>query len=79
MVLLSYAIVEFYLLYDGAVDMQIRSLLTRSQCRVADTQVTVKACGPLVIFIYWKLCARHISWVWHNFYINALGFSYSCH
>ena len=35
--------------YDVAVDMQVWSLLTRSQCRVSDTQVTVKACGPLVL------------------------------
>ena len=34
---------------NGAVDMQICALLTRSQCKVSDTQVTVKACGPLVI------------------------------
>ena len=45
--LLSYTIVDFYLFYNGAVDMQIRAL-TRSQCKVCDTQVTVKACGPLV-------------------------------
>ena len=41
--LLSYAIVDFYLLYDGAADMQILALLTRGQCRVTDTQGTVKA------------------------------------
>ena len=29
-------------------DIQILALLTRSQCKVSDTQVTVKACGPLV-------------------------------
>ena len=46
--LLSYSIADFYLLYDGAVDMPIWALLTRSQCKVFDTQVTVKACGPLV-------------------------------
>ena len=28
--------------------MQICALLTRIQCKVSDTQVTVKACGPLV-------------------------------
>ena len=28
--------------------MQICTLLTRSQCKISDTQVTVKACGPLV-------------------------------
>ena len=47
--LLSYTIVDFHLFYDGAVDIHIWALLTRSQCKVSDTQVTVKACGPLVI------------------------------
>ena len=28
--------------------MQICALPTRIQCKVSDTQVTVKACGPLV-------------------------------
>ena len=37
-----------------AVDMQVWSLLTRSQCRVSDTQVTVKAHGPLVLLGYTK-------------------------
>ena len=47
--LLSYTIVDFYFHYNkGAVDMQICTLLTRIQCKVSDTQVTVKACGPLV-------------------------------
>ena len=46
--LLSYTIVDFHLFYDGAVDIQICTLLTRRQCKVCDTQVTVKACGPLV-------------------------------
>ena len=40
-----------FLFYNGAVDMQICALLTRSQCKVSDTQVTVKACGPLVYFL----------------------------
>ena len=47
--LLSYTIVDFHLFYDGAVDIQICTLLTRRQCKGCDTQVTVKACGPLVI------------------------------
>ena len=46
--LLSDTIVDFHLFYDGAVDIQICALLTRSQCNFSDTQVTVKACGPLV-------------------------------
>ena len=51
--LLSNTIVDFHLLYDGAVDIQIWALLTRSQCKVSDTQVTVKACGPLVKVKEW--------------------------
>ena len=46
--LLSYTIVDFYLFNNGAVDMQMYALLTRTQCKVSNTQVTVKACGPLV-------------------------------
>ena len=34
----------FHLFYDGAVDIQIWAPLTRSQCKVSDNQVTVKAC-----------------------------------
>ena len=49
--LLSYTIVDFYFYYNnGVVDMQICTLLTRIQCKVSDTQVTVKACGPLVLY-----------------------------
>ena len=48
--LLSDTIIDFHLFYDGAVDIQIRALLTRSQCKVSDTQVTIKACGPLVLY-----------------------------
>ena len=46
--MLSYTIIDFHLFYDKAVDIQISALLTRSRCKVSDTQVTVKACGPLV-------------------------------
>ena len=49
MMLLSDTIVDFHLFYDGAVDIQIWALLTRGQCKVSDTQVTVKAHGPLVM------------------------------
>ena len=48
MILLSYTISDFHLFYDGTVDMQIWSLLTRSHGRILDTRVTVKARGPLV-------------------------------
>ena len=44
---LSSAIVNSYAFYDGAVDLK------RSQCTVSDSQVTVKAHGPLVRFPYW--------------------------
>ena len=39
----------FFWFYDGSVYMQIWTLLTRSQCRVSDTRVTVNACGFLVL------------------------------
>ena len=48
MMLLSDTIIDFHLFYDGAVDIQIWALLTRSQCKVSDTPVTVKANGPLI-------------------------------
>ena len=48
MMLLSYTIVDVHLYYDGAFDIKMWALLTRSQCQISDTQVTVKACGPLV-------------------------------
>ena len=58
--LLSYIIVDFYLYYNnGAVDMQICTLLTKIQCKVSDTQVTVKACGPLVLDR-----RSHGGWIW---------------
>ena len=41
MMLLCYTTVDFYLFYDGAVDMQICALMTR-QCTVSDYQVTIK-------------------------------------
>ena len=45
---LLYTIVDIYLLYEGAVCMQILALLTRIKCKVSNTQVIDKACGPLV-------------------------------
>ena len=44
----SYATVDFHSFYDVADDMQIWALMTRSQCRVSDTQMTVRVLGPLV-------------------------------
>ena len=38
----------FLSFHNGAVDIQIWAPLTRSQCKVSDTQVTVKACGSIV-------------------------------
>ena len=48
------AIVEFHLFYDGPLDMQIWSLLSRSQCRNSVTQVTDKAHGSLVFIVETK-------------------------
>ena len=54
--MLFFAMVDFYLFYDGVVDMQIWALLTRSQCRVSDTQVTVRVLGPLVgFYLGWRV------------------------
>ena len=47
---LTYTIVDFHLLYDETVELHIWALPTRSQCKVSDTQVTVKVSGPLVVF-----------------------------
>ena len=62
--LLSDTIVDFHLFYDGAVDIQIWALLTWSQCKVSETQVTVKACGPLVIPYIWYIVN---VWIFHIF------------
>ena len=58
--LLSFTMVDFHLFYDGAVDLQIWALLTRIQCKVSDTQVTIKACVPLVLF---KECNFPCKWI----------------
>ena len=49
--MLSSAVVDFYVFYEGAVDTQRWGLLTRSQCIVSNTHMTVKAFGPLVIVL----------------------------
>ena len=49
MVLLYYTIIDFHLFYNGAVDIQIWSPQTRSQCKVSETQVTVEDCSPSVL------------------------------
>ena len=56
-------IVVFHLFCDGSVDMQIWTPLTRKQCRVSDTQVTVKALGPRFFFFIsgWSLEAFWLS------------------
>ena len=52
---LSSAIVDLYLLSDWPFDMQIWTLLARSQCRVSlhDAQVTIKTHGPLVCLAFY--------------------------
>ena len=56
----SYATVDIHLFYDVAADMQIKALLTRSQCRVSDTHITVKALGPLVFNDDWRFILTDI-------------------
>ena len=49
---LSSVIVVFNSFYDGLVDMQIWAPVTRSQCKVSDIQVTIKAFGPLIYYTF---------------------------
>ena len=72
MMLLTYLIVDFHLFYHGAVDIQIWALLTRSRCKVSDTQVTGKACGPLV-----KIWNRN-CWI-YVFIISWIQFKWKIH
>ena len=76
MMLLSDTIVDFHLFYDGAVDIQIWALLTRSQCKVSDTQVSVKAHGPLVISN--QFFALDLTKV-HDFIFNRIRCHFSFH
>ena len=54
-------LIFIYLFCDWAVDMQIKALLTRSQCRVSDNQVTDNAHGPLVTLFINILIMIHKS------------------
>ena len=40
--------VGFNFLYDGSVDMKRSAVLTKNQCRLTVTRMTVKVCGALV-------------------------------
>ena len=55
---LSLVIDDFYFFYNGPVDNRILALLTRSQRRVSDTQVTIEAHRrPVVcafLFYWWR-------------------------
>lgn len=56
----------FISFYDVAVDLQKYALLTRSECRVSDTQVIVKAWGPLVYIFYtvrWPSINFFFRWI----------------
>ena len=48
MMLLSDTIVDFHLFYDGVLIYKYEPFW-RSQCKVSDIQVTVKAHGPFVL------------------------------
>ena len=52
-----------HLLYDGAVNIQIRALLTRCQCKVSVTQVTIKARGPLVSLKLFKSASNWLKYL----------------
>ena len=69
--LLSYTIDNFSLFYGGYY-LQIWALLTRSQCKVFYTQVTVKACRLLVsiIIVYIVSCFYYSHQWWPNFLRN---------
>ena len=60
LMLISYANVDF-LSRDGAANIQILGLLTRGQCRVSDTQVTIRPfdlsliCGILILQYNYRL------------------------
>lgn len=49
------SVVDFYLFYDGLVDMLIRALLPTRQCRVSNIKVPVKARGPFVILFHYLI------------------------
>ena len=70
MMLPTYNIVDFHLFYDGAVDIQIWAPLRRSQWKVSDTQVTVKACRPLVFFILTVYHIYSLSFIVRIFFQN---------
>ena len=54
--------------------MQICTLLTRIQCKVSDTQVTFKACGPLVIYsMMWLLICEYEPF-WQEVSVKSLIF-----
>ena len=50
-----------YLFYDGAIDIQVWALLTKSQCRVSDSQVTGKALWASCILMNTCTCS-HFNW-----------------
>ena len=63
----SSAIVDFYLFYDGTVD------LTRSQWTASDTQVTVKAHGPPLYELLKDkpLYLNPKQGIYHTFYLSC--------
>ena len=59
--LFSHAIVDFHLFYDGAVDMQIWSLLTRRWLKLTEQD---KTGTQLIAFIHWikDLSLESVHW-----------------
>ena len=52
MMMLSYTIFIFMYYYNGTVGMKLCVILINSQCKFSDTQVTIKASGPLDLDCY---------------------------
>ena len=51
--------------------------MTRSQCKVSDTQVTVKACGPLVNLAKRKMVVRKGARPWSSEELAAINSFFS--
>ena len=62
------------------VDIQIWAPLTRSQCKISDTQVTVKVCGPLVLIKLFKvvICKMNEKLQWLNMNFSVLNTNPCC-
>ena len=65
---LSFVIVDFHLFFDRYVDVKVWAILTRSRCRVFNTQVTVACKNLLFNFYYWT---KAWPFVWTNLKLES--------